>query len=181
MSDCVKSVFKREGFEADKAGFFKLWIRLGLKHPMTYINSFLVNTVDGWYPNALIDGYSHGDGRGSWFDYKVAPPGEEKVYLKGFHNYYEFLSHDLEAQQKPLAFLIMSPAWYFLCTIILILYFWSRKKNNLLVPCSILTVHMLTVLLGPMILVRYMLIFYYILPLLLSVALFGVTFMEDRE
>lgn len=65
VSDFVKQGFHREEFEEDKAGFIRLWVRLGIGHPLTYINSFLINTVDAWYPHALIDGYRHSDGRGS--------------------------------------------------------------------------------------------------------------------
>ena len=46
-----------------------------MEHPLTYVNSLLINTVDFWYPGAVVDGYRHGDGRSSYFDYKVDEPG----------------------------------------------------------------------------------------------------------
>lgn len=48
---------------------------------MTYLNSFLINTVDFWYPNAVVDGYRFDYGRGSYFDHKVSEPGEETTLL----------------------------------------------------------------------------------------------------
>lgn len=179
VSDFVKKGFNREAFQADKKEFFGLWLRLGVSHPFTYINSFLINTVDAWYPHALIDGYRHGDGRGSWFDYRVAPPGEERIYLKGLHGFYETISHDLQAQKKPLAFLALSPGWYFLCTLLFSLYFWSRRRYGLLLPMTVFAAHMITVLLGPMILVRYLLLFFLAFPVAGAMALFPNCFEQE--
>lgn len=179
VSDPVKQGFHRDAFLAHKGDFFRLWIRLGAAHPLTYVNSFLINTVDAWYPHALIDGYRHADGKGSYFDYRVAPPGEERVYLPGLHAFYERLSHDPEAQKAPLAFLLLSPGWHLLCTMVLFLYFWSRRKYRLFTPMWIFVFHLLTVLMGPMILVRYMLLFFFALPLVCAMALFPRGFEAD--
>lgn len=175
VADFVKKGFHREAFEQDKAGFFRLWAKWGISHPLTYLNSFLVNTVDAWYPGAVIDGYRHADGRGSYFDYKVDFPGTETVYLKTLHDHYESLSHDVQVQKKPLAFLLLSPGWYFLCTLILFFYSWSRRKYRLLLPFSVFIFHFLTVLLGPMILVRYMLLFFFAFPVVCAMAVFPNT------
>ena len=181
VSDPVKQGFHREEFQTHKWDFLGLWIRMGMDHPLTYVNSFLINTVDAWYPHALIDGYRHGDGRGSYFDYRVAPPGEEKVFLRGLHDFYDTLSHDLQAQAKPLAFLLLSPGWYFLCTVVLFFYFWSRRKYGMLLSMLVFVFHMITVLLGPMALVRYMLLFFVALPVVLAVAFFPKGFEQNKE
>lgn len=181
VSDPVKQGFRREEFREHKWDFLGLWVRLGIDHPLTYVNSFLINTVDAWYPHALIDGYRHGDGRGSYFDYRVAPPGEEKVFLQGLHDFFETLSHDLQAQSKPLAFLMLSPGWYFLCTVLLFFYFWSRRKYGVLLAMSVFVFHMITVLLGPMALVRYMLLFFVALPVVCAVAFFPKGFEQKDE
>lgn len=173
VADFVKKGFHREAFEQDKAGFFGLWAKWGVSHPLTYLNSFFVNTVDAWYPGAMIDGYRHADGRGSYFDYKVDSPGTETVYLQALHDRYEILSHDVSAQKKPLAFLVLSPGWYFLYTLIIFFYFWSRGKYRLLLPFSVFIFHFLTVLLGPMILVRYMLLFFFAFPVVCAMAFYG--------
>ncbi len=168
VADPVKSGFNREGFEANKKELLGLWIRWGLEHPLTYINSFLIGTVDFWYPGAVMDGYKDPYGRSSYFDYRVAQPGEEIVLLPGLHDFYEKLSWDKEAQQKPLAFLVLSPGWYFLVFLVVFMYLWCYKKRGLLVPLLIPLLNMATVLLGPMALVRYVLILFYAFPLLLA-------------
>ncbi len=169
VADCVKSGFQKEGFEANKKEFLKLWIKLGVKHPLSYINSFLINTVDFWYPHAVIDGYRESYGRSSYFDYKVDVPGTQKVLLPRMYAYYDAISWDKQTQQKPLMFLVLSPGWYFVLFIIMYLYLWCYRKTKLWVPMLILVLTMLTVLLGPMALVRYVLIFYYAFPVLLAI------------
>lgn len=103
------------------------------------------------------------------------------MYLRGLHDFYETLSHDLQAQKKPFAFLLLSPGWYFLCTMFLFFYFWSRRKYALLIPMSVFVFHILTVLLGPMILVRYMLLFFFGLPVVGAMAVFDKRFEQRKE
>lgn len=180
VSDFVKKGFDREGFEENKVELVKLWVNWLVEHPLTYMNSFLINTVDFWYPNAVIDGYRDPYGKSSFFDYQVDEPGTEVVLLKGAHNYYETLSHDREAQKQPLAFLLLSPGWYLLLSVIVFGYLWCYKKYKFMVPMLILVWSILTVLLGPMALVRYVLIFYYVFPVLLAI-MFAGSYFEKKE
>ena len=101
----------------------------------------------------------------------MAEPGEEIVLLQGFHDFYERLSWDREAQKKPLAFLVLSPGWYFLVFLLAFMYLWLRKKRRLQAPLLIPLLTMATALLGPMALVRYVLIFFYSFPLVLAMFL----------
>lgn len=78
-------------------------VQMGVEHPLTYLNSFLINTVDFWYPNAVVDGYRDAYGRSSYFDYKVSEPGEEIVLPPGVHRYYEAISLDPQVQKNALS------------------------------------------------------------------------------
>lgn len=167
VSDFVKKDFQEEAFRESKKEFFSLWWRWGVKHPLTYINSFLINTVDFWYPNAVVDGYRDAYGKSSYFDYQVSPPGEEIVLLPGIHRYYERISFDPQAQKTPFAFLALSPGWYLVMAIVIFIYLWRCRKYVFLLPGMVFLLSVLTVLLGPIALVRYVLVFYYAFPILL--------------
>lgn len=164
VADYVKDGFRQEVFEQERVKFFSVWLKLGLENPLTYVNSFLVGTVDYWYPFAIIDGYKDYTGKSSFFDYQVDEPGTEIVFLQGLHEWYEELSHVKEAQKTPFLFLLISPGWYLVLWLVAFLYQLCYKKYEQLVPMCILGVHLLTVLLGPIALVRYVLIFYVIAP-----------------
>ena len=173
VSDFVKKGFQREAFSENRKEFVSLWCRWGVEHPFTYINSFLINTVDFWYPGAVVDGYRHADGRSSYFDYKVDEPGEEIVLLPRVHDYYEGISHDGSRQKAPFAFLVLSPGWYLVMAMAVFGYLWSRRRKQLMIAGVMLFFTMLTVLPGPMALVRYVLILYYAFPVLLALFLDG--------
>ena len=171
VSDFVKSGFQKEAFDANKGEFIKLWIKWGLEHPLTYVNSFLINTVDFWYPGAVVDGYMHANDRSSYFDYQVDEPGTEIVLLPKVHEFYEAISHDAAAQKVPFAFLVLSPGWYLIVSLVIFLYLWYQRSYRLMQPMFILVLSVLTVLLGPVALVRYVLILYYAFPVVLGMFL----------
>lgn len=75
-----------------------------------------------------------------------------------------------EAQGKPLIFLLLSLA-----------YFWYRKQWWKLTVLSVPLLNMLTVLLGPMALVRYALILFYGAPLYITMDLFAFSFKTDES
>lgn len=171
VSDFVKKGFQRDAFETYKKDMIRIWGKWGMAHPLTYVNSFLVNTVDFWYPHAVIDGYKDVYGKSSYFDYKVDKPGSEVVLLPGLHQYYEQISFDRQAQRSPFAFLVLSPGWYLVVAMTVFGYLWRIRRYEFVAPGALFVFSILTVLLGPMALVRYVLIFYYGFPVLLAIDL----------
>lgn len=165
VADFVKSGFQQAVYEEDPGAFWTLWACTGVKKPLTYLNSFLIGTVDYWYPFAIVDGYQGPEEKSSFFDYRVAPPGEERVFLTRLHDIYERISWDKEAQKKPGMFLLLSPGWYFLLYALLVCYVWYRRLYRRLVPLVAIALYFCTLLLGPIALVRYVLILYYVLPI----------------
>ena len=180
VSDFVKKDFNREGFAAHKTEIFRLWLKWGMEHPLTYVNSFLINTVDFWYPMAVVDGYRDAYGRSSYFDYRVDEPGTEQSLLPKLHNFYENISINKEAQTQPFAFLVLSPGWYFVLVLVSFMYLWCCRQKKLLGAFLILILSMATVLLGPMALVRYVLIFYYVFPVLPTLCLYPKRYTMEK-
>lgn len=172
VADFVKEGFRQEEFRKNTKEFFSLWLKWGKNHLLTYVNSFLINTVDFWYPNAVVDGYRDAYGRSCYFDYRVSEPGEEIVLLPRLHRYYEAISSDLEIQKLPFLFLVLSPGWYLMITMLLFADLWRRRLYTFLAPGMMFVLSLVTVLLGPVALVRYVLIFYYAFPVLLPLALY---------
>ncbi|MCD7739180.1 MAG: DUF6020 family protein, partial [Lachnospiraceae bacterium] len=160
-SDNVKWGFNEENFREKPIAYLKLWMKWGLEHPLTYINSFLINTVDYWYPFAVVDGYRFDEDWGDWngyssyFAYRVDEPGEEIVLLPAAHRYYMMISTDLTVQKHYWTALFLSPGLYFLVFMSVFFYLWCYKKYGFLVPLATVWLNFFTVLLGPVALVRY--------------------------
>ncbi len=164
VSDFVKAGFQKAAFKEHKADCLQLWIRLGVKNPVTYINSFLLGTVDFWYPHAVVDGYRDVYGRSNFFDYQVCEPGKEVVLLEKLHQTYEYLSTEKSAQTLPGIFLLISQGWYLMLGMSVFVFLWCRREYQKMAPMMILVWNMATVLLGPIALVRYVLILFYVFP-----------------
>ena len=49
LSDNIKNSLNEETFKGDIFKYFKLWMKLGIKHPKTYLESFLANTFGYWH------------------------------------------------------------------------------------------------------------------------------------
>lgn len=165
-ADAVKNGFDNEAFSERKAELLKVWIEQGVKNPMTYLNAFLANTVDFWCPISVIDGYRWLYGmdendNSSFFDYRVAPPGEKITLIKPVYDYFLFLSTDKKITTGVFS-IFLSPGWYILAWIVSLLFYDKEKSGVFHV---IMALSLLSVLLGPMGLVRYVLIFYLVLPL----------------
>ena len=173
-SDNIKSRFNNEYYVENRAEFYKLWVKWGKENPAIYIVQFLVNTVDAWHPGSLIDGYRMGDGEKSdYFDYRVAPPGDDAHLLGGLNDVWYRVSYDKDSQKGLLYTLLFSPGWYFLCFMAIWLYAAYKKDRGFLLAGILHIVHFLTLLLGPMALVRYELNFFYGLPFFIWAVLFG--------
>lgn len=181
VSDFVKQGFVQEAFKENAGEYLKLWLRWGIRYPMTYVNSFLINTSDFWYPNAVINGYQHPYIKSNYFDYQVDVPGTETIVLKGFHEYYRRISEEPSVMKIPGSFLILSPGWYFLQYMCFLFYARCYKVKRITTVLLSIFLVWLTVLLGPMALVRYVLILFYAYPVLIALILQGKRFAENEE
>ncbi len=176
VSDGVKNNFNREAWDENKGGYVKLWIKWGLSYPMEYAASFLLNTLDYWYPGGVVDGYAPGSGKSDYFYYMVNEPGERVEMLPGVHEFYRSLSEDAEVSRKPGMFLLLSPGWYLLVFLYASGYFLARRRKVFYLPVCGIFILIFTVLMGPVALVRYVLPLFYVFPLLLIFMVYGENF-----
>lgn len=177
LSDPVKYRFNNSAYEADKSKFFELWIKIGLRKPLSYINAWLVNSYGFWYPDTIIDVYSGNTvftftyEDSSYFGYEVEEPGFRDSKIPWLDEVYRRLSLEVEQEKVPVFSMLYSPGCLFWCFAFAFSYVLYRKKYHILVPCVMVLLVWLTVILGPTYLPRYVLIFWFGLPLFVSVML----------
>lgn len=175
LSDPVKVRFRNSAYEADKSKFLKLWIKIGLRKPLSYINAWLVNSYGFWYPDTIIDVYSGNTvftftyEDSSYFGYEVEEPGVRDSKIPWLDEAYRRLSLELEQEKMPIVSMLYSPGCLFWCFAFTFSYVLYRKKYHILVPCVMVLLVWLTVILGPTYLPRYVLIFWFGLPLFIAV------------
>ena len=81
---------------------------------------------------------------------------------------YRAISEDRSTSVKPFVFLFISPGWYLLITIYVIMGFCNKRIKAFVLPCAALALGELTALLGPVAQVRYVLFIYIAFPIMAS-------------
>ena len=164
-SDAVKDHFNTRNFEDNIGDYISLWVKLGIQHPSQYINAFMNLTYGYWYPNDVLPDTTTyrkfieiSDGDDITFNSKW-PWLFDKLYYFGMGSSY---------QKLPVLSMLFSPAAYvwtilFLC-IVCLYHRRCRFFSVMVVPAALF----LTILLGPVALLRY------IYPIVLCVPLYCV-------
>ena len=132
MSDPIKNKFEYDPTSEQLSQYFKLWFKLLLKHPITYIDAFLNNFYGYFYP----DRTEYKDGLG-W--YQCSNTEQVNVY---FNPNFEIQRNDIEQfayllRNIPLIGLFYSTGLYTWFLIIIFSYLMYNKKYKyilILVP-----------------------------------------------
>lgn len=172
LSDPVKIQFQAEAYDANPQKYQKLWLSMGLRNPSTYLNAWLLTSYGFWYPDAVIDVY-RGNGvftftyeDSSYFGFETEEPGVRESKLPWLEELYRKLSLEVFQQKAPVVSMLFSPGFLFWVWLTGLLYVWKQKQTGFALALCPLFLNWLTVLLGPTYLVRYVLIFWFALPLL---------------
>lgn len=171
LSDPVKVQFRNEAFAADRSKYMGLWLRIGLKKPLSYLNAWLVNSYGFWYPDTVIDVYSGNTvftftyEDSSYFGYEVEAPGFRDSKIPWLDEAYRKLALEISQEKIPIWSMLYSPGGIFWGIAFVYAYVLYRRKYHLMIPYLMVLLVWLTVLLGPTYLPRYVLIFWFGMPL----------------
>ena len=171
LSDPVKVRFQNSAFAADKSKYAALWLHIGLRKPLSYINAWLVNSYGFWYPDTVIDVYSGNTvftftyKDSSYFGYEVEEPGFRDSKIPWLDEAYRKLALEISQERIPIYSMMYSPGGIFWCIAFVFAYVLYRKKYHLVIPYLMVLLVWLTVILGPTYLPRYVLIFWFGMPL----------------
>lgn len=177
LSDPVKYHFRNDAYMKDRSKYAMLWLKIGLKKPLSYINAWLMNSYGFWYPDTVIDVYSGNTvftftyKDSSYFGYEVELPGVRDSKIPWLDEAYRRLSLELEQEKIPILSMVYSPGCLFWCFAFVFSYELYRKKYYILIPYLLVLLVWMTVILGPTYLPRYVLIFWFGLPLFAALVL----------
>lgn len=182
-ADHVKEGFSNEALQADFMGYLRLWARIGLRRPGVYLNAFLVNTYQYWYPDTVLDGYHGRDGydNSSYFEFRVGTPEGRASLFPAGEEWYRLISREIYVQHVPVVGVLFACGfwhWLFLLTAV---YLWARGARRTLLALLPMGLVYLTALLGPIVLVRYVLYFFFGAPLLLALLLDANAFLPSER
>ena len=177
LSDPVKCYFNNDAYMKDRSRFLMLWLKIGLRKPLSYVNAWLMNSYGFWYPDTVIDVYSGNTvftftyQDSSYFGYEVELPGVRDSKIPWLDEAYRRLSLEIEQEKIPILSMLYSPGCLFWCFMFVFCYELYRKKYNILIPHLLVLLVWMTVILGPTYLPRYVLIFWFGMPLFAALVL----------
>lgn len=167
LSDPIKKYFR----SADLFENFDFYIKLGLKHKSEYINAFLLNTIGYWYPNQIIDGYIKGniecfkERKTCYFAASIEAPGIRRSFIPKLEKLYFEISSEGIIENIPIISLLFSIGANIWLIFIILFYSIYRRRNILILYLNVILITWFMMLLGPIVLVRYILIVFFSLPL----------------
>lgn len=176
LSDPVKYRFDNETFAGDKAKYAGLWLRVGMKKPLIYLNAWWMTSYGFWYPDTVINVYggntvftfTYKDN--SYFGYEVEEPGIRESKIPWLDEVYRKLSLEVWKERVPVVSWLFSPGAMFWLYAFLFTWLLNNRRYEILYPFLPIFLLWLTVLLGPTYLPRYVLFLWYGLPLFLGMA-----------
>lgn len=152
---------KRDGqAEANIGLFVSLWFRMFVKYPALYIDAFLHNTMGFWYlfdtTNAQIYGYGLEKRQGYLLtDTKPNLHVEHVSYFPALEELYENLFSANKYWDIPWLFILCSLALYVWIVILCTFYAVNQRSRQAILPVAFLLSYIITALMGPCALIRY--------------------------
>lgn len=172
LSDPVKVRFENNTFQKDKSKYAWLWLKIGLRKPLSYLNAWWMTSYGFWYPDAVVNVYQGNSvftftyEDSSYFGYEVEQPGARDSKIPWLDALYRKMSLEIWKEKMPVLSMLFSMGSMFWLYAFFFVYFVYRRKYRLLLSFFMLFFVWLTVIFGPTYLPRYVLIFWYGLPLL---------------
>lgn len=190
VSDGVKVSFDNRAYEQNKSSFWKVWLEVGLQHPFSYVNAWMMTSYGFWYPDTVIDvyrgntvfTYTYQDS--SYFGYEVEEPGTRESKLPFLNELYRKMSLEIFQQKIPLLAMLFSPGFMFWCMMFGLGFVLNSKnleqKMEIALPFFLPILIFMTYLLGPTFLVRYVVFWWTLVPLL-AIQIYAILTVDYKE
>lgn len=171
IADPVK--YDARGLE-NPTKFLRVYFSLMVKYPKWYIEAFLMNTIGFWYVDDVSAAEIYGvslEYRQGYMQTNVTGFGVAHTsLLPGLEDFYERMFSANEYQNLPIVSVLFAPAFYTWILLFALFYMMQERKKKMLLPVLLQFLLILTMLLGPCVLVRYIYPYLICVPVVLAVA-----------
>ncbi len=176
-ADPFKGSLNTSKLKKNPLEFIRLWLKVGLKCPTVYIDAFARLTIGYWYPDM---NYRDPCAYHPYWEY--SPTGSTRYFdeteyvllkqtpIKGFealHDWLYNLTYNNSYQAIPVISMLFSSALPLWCVLIVLAYMLYKKQYRHLIPLMFILMFVATLLLGPVVLYRYIYPLYLATPLLI--------------
>lgn len=174
LSDAVKIGFDNDAFKENPMGFVKLWLKMGIKAPMSYLNAWFMTSYGYWYPDTVIDVYKGNQvftftyGDNCYYGFETEQPGSRESKLPMINEFYRKLSLEIYKEKLPVMSMLFSPGFLFWMLLFMMGYMVLYRGVHSVMPYSFLLLVVATLLLGPTYLPRYVFFLWMALPFMIG-------------
>lgn len=176
ISDPVKVGFDNDYYSEHKGDFYKLWLSLGLRNGSIYFDSFMYGAYGYFYleKTPVLGEYIMYDGASTQLNYKIG--FERRPKLAFYDNYLRNVSFDMTLDKIPIISILTNEAFPFWIMMFMVSLLILKKRWKNLAMLVLPFGYWGTLLLGPIIGVRYA------FPLIVLVPLFlGICFCKEEK
>ncbi len=165
---------------SDAPRFISFYFKFFLRHPITYVNAWLLTSYEQWYPGAIFDCYN---GMAqyeevSYFGWITEEPGWRNLAESWGDKIYRAISVRLWPHRIPFVRLLFTPGFWLWIMLGGCVYVGRDNKGFARAFLFIFLVFA-TMLLGPCSLVRYVAFVFFAAPLMIGGILFKSRFKEN--
>lgn len=175
ISDRQKACLNEEYTKENLFEYIKLYISIGTKDPVNYIEAFLLNTYGFWYPNKSYPDYRMYH---PYIEYEVSTPTmydknlievKRESKLPIYEKVLNYILNKNNWQKIPVISSLCSMGTYFILILFTLFLVIFKKKYKLLIPISIYIGIYATLFLSPVALYRYCYSVVLSLPILIMI------------
>lgn len=168
IADGVKSNVNVSSFvnwSDNKLGFFQYWAKIGLKYPNEYIDAFLALTSGYWFlddvSHAEVLGYGDDSQLGLLYTFNASVSDvfegvKSESFLPGVRTLYEKIVNGNAYYNWPVISNLFKPAFYAWALLWIMASLWYLKKGRKLLLCLLPFFYFGTLILGPVVNMRYL-------------------------
>lgn len=167
LADSIKgniTVTSFQNWKDDIPGMLKSWAKLGLQYPNEYIDAFLAMTSGYWFlddvSHAEVLGYGEDTNLGLLYTFNASVSDvfegvESHTYFPGLLKLYQKIVNGNCYYSWPVINNLFKPAFYCWAMVLVMISLLHQKKAGKLVLCMLPFLYLLTLLLGPVVNMRY--------------------------
>ena len=175
LSDPVKQTFREQATDQELKRYFRIWMQMFLKHPITYVAATLNQNYFLFYPfienPSVVTSYSSSNEevyRSMSGDFGFTEPEIFKEDRKALREWYYLLC------SLPVTGLLSHPAVYTFLLLFLLMYAFANRTYRLLLPCvpAVMTLFVIILAPGFQTQARYAFPIIYSVPLLIAYCIY---------
>lgn len=160
--------------DEDKLGFFLFWMKIGREHTGCYIDAFLANTQDMWFPASVIDGYQRADTIAylnydkcyyGISEYNEKPVGHMTL-APSVLNFYKRIGLFLSFEKIPVVSMFFSIGFQFWVLLNCMFYNLYKRNKKLYLPIIVILGYMVISSFVPLVILRYFAAIFLAMPMI---------------